>query len=524
MSFTKTSSSFLTIASLLHLLLVSFPTPTFGGCGCAKPPPLPAVLQPKATYPGMPVVVSDTRFRSGQSYRIVFLSRSNLNSATVYVLAATRRSIATGRYEPQLVIPVPPLPLGPASVRVSQAGQSAPLLSIPDTEFTVVPRPIVVPRQVGTYHYQNFRAAIGHDGVVRLSLDLSQVRLPIVVEAQAQGYPLRFAAEQVSFYNTQGILMQLLGRGMPGLFSVQPATTSTTSTLLRYSRHEFNTFYLQHGEKQAHLLNPQDANWHQNGTLHIDHDHLIVALRAVLPDNTIPSPGASSPFTLVVRTYSLFHHGLVGTASVDLSGKASIDSYNKRLGSFGANGDVLSNGVVKVSDNAMVKGGATGFSFDLSGQGVISGAHVSASQPTQFMSVPMPQSLPNLGLIEVKNTDTRTLLPGSYRASGIIVSSDATLFVNNAAGPVTLYVTGSVDIQGKGITVADTNPEKFAVYVVGGADIKLQNTGKFHGVVYAPNSFIDISGKGQFFGAFVGKTVKVSNDAVIHYEPALRGE
>ena len=527
MYFIKTpmlSALTLTIASLLQLLIMSLPTLTLGGCGCDKPPSLPAILQPSATYPGMSVVVSDSRLQSGQSYRVVFLSRSARESVTVHVEAATRRSIATRKYEPQLVIPVPSLPQGPASISVWQEGHNEAVLLIPDTDFTVVSRPIVIPEQGGTYRYTNVRAAVGHDGVVRLSLDLSQVRLPLVVEAQAQGYPLRFEAEQVSFYNTQGILMQLLGQGMPGLFSVGVATSSDMSTMLRYSRHEFNTFYLQHGEKQAHLIDPQDANWHQDGTPHIDHDHLIVAIRAVLPGNTVPTAGVSPPFTLVLRTYSLFHHGLVGTTSVDLSGKASIDSYNARLDSYGANGDILSNGVVKVSDDAIVQGDATGFSFDISGQAAIRGARVSASQPAQFMSVPMPGSLPNLGLIEVKNTDTRTLRPGSYRASGLIVGSNGTLFVNNAAGPVTLYVTGSVDIQGRGITVADTNPEKFAVYVVGGADVKLQNTSEFHGVVYAPNSFIEISGRGQFFGAFVGKTVKVTNDAVIHYEPALRGE
>src|SRR5207244_7197494 len=61
----------------------------------------------------------------------------------------------------------------------------------------------------------------------------------------------------------------------------------------------------------------------------------------------------------------------------------------------------------------------------------------------------------------------RTLVgPGSFLASDVIVAGRSTLFVDNSAGPVTLYVTGRVAVKGNGrIVVADPNPERFAIYV-----------------------------------------------------------
>ena len=45
-------------------------------------------------------------------------------------------------------------PLGPLGITVPQAGQSSPLLSIPDAAFPLAPHPIGVPNQVGSFSYQ----------------------------------------------------------------------------------------------------------------------------------------------------------------------------------------------------------------------------------------------------------------------------------------------------------------------------------------------------------------------------------
>src|SRR5262249_40638638 len=150
---------------------------------------------------------------------------------------------------------------------------------------------------------------------------LTGMREPLVFEAEMDGYPLRYTARDVVFMNTQGFLMQLLespsGQGIPGMFVNPSATPSTSSDTLHYSRHEFRTYFLDHYERTAHSVDAT-GNWHADGTRHVDHDHLIVAIIGRLNDGTLPKPGATPPFTIRMRAYSLFHHGLTASTSVSL--------------------------------------------------------------------------------------------------------------------------------------------------------------------------------------------------------------
>ncbi|TMA38918.1 MAG: hypothetical protein E6J79_05065 [Deltaproteobacteria bacterium] len=165
-----------------------------------------------------------------------------------------RRDLADGVFKNQLVIPVPDLPLGPAAIVASRAGHGPPQIRIDDTDFTIAPAPLPVPTQYGEWRVPGYHAAVGRDGVVYVSLDLTGTTEPLVFEARALGYPLRFTNADIIFRNAQGFLMQLLvgvdGEPVPGMFVV-PASDprSSDSDTLRYSRHEFTTYFLQHAER-----------------------------------------------------------------------------------------------------------------------------------------------------------------------------------------------------------------------------------------------------------------------------------
>jgi hypothetical protein len=73
------------------------------------------------------------------------------------------------------------------------------------------------------------------------------------------------------------------------------------------------------------------------------------------------------------------------------------------------------------------------------------------------------------------------------------------------------------------VTVADPNPEKFALYVVGAGPIKLTGMSTFNGVVYAPQAPISIDNAGVFYGSFVGNSVEVQGSGGVAYDIALRG-
>ena len=290
------------------------------------------------------------------TYAVTFASGTTSATATVEAEAVNRRDLADGVYKPQVVVPLPDLPLGPTSISVTVAGQSDPLSVVDDDAFTVAPQPVALPLAVGEYRLPDFQAAVARDGTVYLSLDLSEIHDPRTFRVQALGYPLVFMSDDVLFYNIQGFLMQRLGEDMPGLFSIASSNSATDSDILGYSRHEFNTWYLQHYERQPHSVDPADPNWHEDGTRHVDHDYLIMAIAGILNDGTLPVPGATPPAELVMTSATFFQHGLVGEKSVKMDKDAVTDSFNSSTGVYGSEGDVASNGEVELKDSAVVNG------------------------------------------------------------------------------------------------------------------------------------------------------------------------
>jgi hypothetical protein len=511
------------VLTLAGSLLLEKPSLVHAGCGCDKPPPPKAAIRPHVAYAGGEVHIFSPEIRTGKEYTITFAPSVNGQPVSVQTTAVFQRDLADSKYKPQLSVQVPALPLGPTSVRVRSTAQGDDVLAIADSAFTVAPQPVTIPAAAGEYRLPGFRAAVSRTGVFYVSLDLSSVTLPLTFQVQAKDYPVRFTADEVLFYNTQGFLMQLLDETMPGLFSILSSTSSGDSDLLRYSRHEFSTYYLQHAERQPHALDLSDPNWHLDGTPHVDHNHLIVALQGTLNGIT-PMPGATPPFELVLQTSSFFAHGLVGLSSIELDTDRGTDSYRLTDGFYGSQGDIRSNGTILLRKKTDVNGNATASEIELRDDATVTGTTEITSDPIQFLPILVPQRITDLSKFTVPGGKNRTLGPGSYRTTEFTVSGSGRLFVDNSRGPVTLYVTGDVTISGGGqITVADPNPEKFAVYVTSGK-VTISGDGDFHGVVYAPQSALTLSGGGDFFGAFVGNTVKLTGGAAVHYDPTLRGE
>lgn len=288
-----------------------------------KPPPPPAQVRPAVAYAGAPVTLLSSAFQAGQLYTVTFTSGTTRATANVQGAVAVRRDLADGVYKPQLSVELPVLPPGPAAIRATADGETSPLLVIGDAAFTVVSTPIALPTTRGAWHHPGYQAAVGRDDVVYIALDVTGLTEPMVFEAQAVGYPLRFTQADVVYKNIQGFLMQLLVQQtstdqepMPGMFVFPASKPATDSDKLHYSRHEFNTYFLQHQERQPHALDPADGDWHVDGSRHIDHDHLILAIMGRMNDGALPAPGATPAFDLTMTTYSLFYQGIVGASSV----------------------------------------------------------------------------------------------------------------------------------------------------------------------------------------------------------------
>jgi hypothetical protein len=511
-------------AILVSLCLLGSPPTSQAGCGCTKPAPAPAAVRPNVTYGGTKVTLFGSGITASQLYNVTFTAMNGTSTTVSSVQAASKRDLADGVYKAQLAVTVPSsLPLGPVGITVKQAGQTAPFLSIPDTSFTVAPQPIAVPGQVGTFSYSNYKAAVGRNGVVYLSLDLTGNNNPRTFRAQALGYPLRFTTADTVVYNTQGFLMQLLNAPIPGLASITSVTTAD-SDLLNYSRHEFNTYFLQHAEHLAHSTDPNDGNWHLDGTRHVDHDHLILAISGKI-NGAAPAPGATPAFTFRLRLATLFDNGLVGLTSVTLNNTSETKSFRSTDWNFSLDqeGDVLTNGVLKSVPGTEIDGKVTAAS--ISGGGLITGIKTITSVVTSYLPVAIPTGLQNLGTISLNSGATRTISTGSYVVTGINISTGSGLVINNSAGPVTLYVTGPINVSGNGsITTTSPTPERFAIYVANSSTVALADSGQLYGELYAPLSPVALSGDSTIYGSLVGLSMTLNGNSEVLYDIALRGE
>lgn len=125
---------------------------------------------------------------------------------------------------------------------------------------------------------------------------------------------------------------------------------------------------------------------------------------------------------------------------------------------------------------------------------------------------PFRAGIPSLGAIALQGTSQTINGPGSFLVSSIGLSKTSTLFIDNSAGPVTLYVVGNVSVKdGSIIDVADPKPEKLAIYVAGNDGVELAGAGRLEGVVYAPHSTVTLSGNAEFRGAVVGNVLNMSS-------------
>lgn len=287
----------------LAALTILHAAPASAGCGCKKAPPAVAHVRPSVTWPGAPVNLFHADLAPGHAYRVRFTSSSGA-SAEVVGTGVERRDLADGKVKTHLTVAVPSLPLGPAAIEVLDAGD-VPVLATPDADFTVAPAPVALPATMGTNRFSEHRAAIGRDGTVYLSADLSALREARTLDLYGKGLPLAFDLDGVAFFNTQGVLMQLLDQPMPGMvtFDVKDGSDKDSSRL-RYFRHEFETYFLAHGEHSTHAIDPADPEWHLDGTPHVDHDHLIIALTGTWKDGSVRKPGPTEPFTLVLLPLS----------------------------------------------------------------------------------------------------------------------------------------------------------------------------------------------------------------------------
>ncbi len=271
------------------------------GCGCNKPPPPYATVRPAFAPPGYTVTIFNRSLDAGKTYRVGFGDLTTGGVVATYATAVRKRDLADGVTRTQLPITVPAnVPPGPTRIRVKKDDDT--IVNIAPTDFTTLQAPIALAEGDGETTATCYRAAVGSDGTVYFPVDISAISQHMIFSGIGMTYPLLFGPQDVTIYNAQGFLMQLLTPDQASIYAITDPAGAPNSLELTYDRHEFLTYRDQHAHIGGYGLDPSDPNWHTDGTYHVDHDHLILAIRGTVENVGPPTPGVTSPFEFHVTT------------------------------------------------------------------------------------------------------------------------------------------------------------------------------------------------------------------------------
>lgn len=107
---------------------------------------------------------------------------------------------------------------------------------------------------------------------------------------------------------------------------------------------------------------------------------------------------------------------------------------------------------------------------------------------------------------------------GVYLFRSFAIQDSATV---KLAGPVMIFVTESLRLEGSGLASVTKRPQDLVIYYTGTAPAICGGTSEFHGGIYAPSGPIEIVGDSDFFGGAVGKSLTVSGNGSIHLDRDL---
>lgn len=269
------------------------------------------------------------------------------------------------------------------------------------------------------------------------------------------------------------------------------------------------------------------------------------------------------------RTGGYFNVAAAGNEGTEVNGDAFTDSYDSSQGTYVSQattphgpglfhaqpgGTVESNGPVTVETGTGLFGDATGQTVDDA-----SGAVTGSTFPRMDYRPYPPVMVPPAGAPVALNltAGAQFVGPGSLSYSTLdisgsgqlLVTGPATLvvgdldifqlgqlIVNAAAGPVYLYVTGSLSIRDAAV-VASFGQRPQDILVFSDVDnhtghestdrgdparpLALGGAADVYGVLYAPNGTVNLSGASELFGSVAAKKVVVTDDASIHYDEIL---
>ncbi len=219
---------------------------------------------------------------------------------------------------------------------------------------------------------------------------------------------------------------------------------------------------------------------------------------------------------------------------------STIDSYNSQAGAYGGDNvtsrahmasNTTRDDYMSFTNSAKVYGsvycGPNGDPknvIHISNNSTVTGVKQAAANSKSFSPVTVPDGLLPLGNLNLGGSTILPLPAGTYWYQSISISNNAKIV---PLGPVTIYATGNVSIQGKGVQTFDSKPANLTLNVVGDKNVTVSTSTPFYGAIYAPesgknNSGVRVTGSStQFYGAVIAYEFRALSNASFHYDEAL---
>lgn len=272
------------------------------------------------------------------------------------------------------------------------------------------------------------------------------------------------------------------------------------------------------------------------------------------------APGSRAMVDVAFRRSSIFEMGLFGDTSLEAKTAGGVYVYDSRDVAYPTPSDsiggafVASNGRIWTHQDTYIDGsfglgessayvdgewvetpsggttvrGETSVSLDridpdplgaLSGDLAAQFAYYSVAANNDNASADPPIASPQ-NRISLGNGETMVLPAGSYYVSSISVRNGASLVIDDAAGPVSIYLTGGLS-AGEGSQINFTgSPASLTIFSNSDDPITLRNEGAFKGIIYAPYASVDIMNDGDFYGICWAADVELKNSGNFYIDVA----
>jgi hypothetical protein len=257
---------------------------------------------------------------------------------------------------------------------------------------------------------------------------------------------------------------------------------------------------------------------------------------------------------------SALKRAVTALESFEIEGEAFIDSYDSAEGSYLSQvvasyngrpraeiaGNVLAGADISVEDRAGIFGDANpgpAGTIEIAPTATVTGSTGNASAGP---SVPAPQvpSVASSGRLELSGSTSRTVGPGTQRYDVLTLSDSATLTIKGPAkivigGNVTVGGTSRLRIDGKKggveiyiygsysssetarVSMAAKRPSDCTIVIVGTGSATHRSAAPFYGSIFANEGRVDLAANADFYGAIVGKKVKLADRARLHFDVDL---